>query len=386
MDNATTPRVLIVDDNAANRELAVATLEDQNLDVKAVESGQLGIEAVASWRPDCVILDVRMPGMDGFETCRRMRALPEGAHLPILFLTAQRDLDTFDAALETGADDFLTKPVRPAELVLRVQTALKVRNVRSELREQYDLVKHQRDAMIRLQLQKERLSAFLVHDLKNPISSLDLWAQQALRDPALSERAGRALRHIRDETRTLTRMVLNLLDISKCEEGELVPRLEALDLGALLDAVFDELTLKAAMSEVQLRNEATSTSVAADGDLLRRVFVNLVENAVRHSPSGGTVVAGISQANGWVRVSIRDEGPGIPESQRAQVFQPFVQLAPDARKERLGRGLGLTFCRLAVAAHGGQISVEDGAPGAVFVVALPLEREERADNGPVSRS
>lgn len=373
---ASVPRVLVVDDNAANRELAAATLEDQGLQVKAVDGGGLALETVASWRPDCVVLDVRMPDMDGFETCRRIRALPEGAHLPILFLTAQRDLDTFDAALESGADDFLTKPVRPAELALRVQTALKVRSVRSELREQYDLVRHQRDALIRLQLQKERLSAFLVHDLKNPISSLDLWAQQALRDPNLTERAGRALRHIRDETRTLTRMVLNLLDISKSEEGELLPQRGNIDLKLLLDGVLEELALKAAASEVLLRNDVLSVTIPGDGDLLRRVFVNLVENAVRHSPSGGTVTSSLRQADGWVHIGISDEGQGIPESMRSVVFQPFVQLAPEAPKERAGRGLGLTFCRLAVEAHHGRIAVEDGAPGALFVVSLPAQIEE----------
>lgn len=365
-------RVLIVDDNAANRELAVATLEDQGIDVQAVESGARALEAMVAWRPDCVVLDIRMPDMDGFETCRRIRALPEGAQLPILFLTAQRDIDTFDAALETGADDFLTKPVRPAELVLRVQTALKVRSVRSELREQYDLVKHQRDTLLRLQLQKERLSAFLVHDLKNPINSLDLWAQQALRDPHLSERATRALMHIREETRTLTRMVLNLLDISRSEEGGLVPRLESVDLKALLEVVFDELNLKAAANEVKFENNALPMRVLADVDLLRRVFLNLVENAVRHSPSGGTVTGRVARSENNVEISIGDEGAGIPEACRAQVFQPFVQLNNEPREERVGRGLGLTFCRSAVEAHGGHVRVEDGHPGAVFVVALPL--------------
>jgi two-component system sensor histidine kinase/response regulator len=374
MENAVgASRVLIVDDNAANRELAVATLEDQALEVLAVESGARAIEAVVDWRPDCILLDIRMPDMDGFETCRRIRALPEGAHLPVLFLTAQRDIDTFDAALETGADDFLTKPVRPAELVLRVQTALKVRSVRSELREQYDLVKHQRDALLRLQLQKERLSAFLVHDLKNPINSLDLWAQQALRDPNLSERAARALMHIREETRTLTRMVLNLLDISRSEEGGLVPRRESVDLKALLDVVFDELNLKAAANEVKFENNAVPIRVLADVDLLRRVFLNLVENAVRHSPSEGTVTGRVVQSGANVEISIRDEGVGIPEACRAQVFQPFVQLDNEHGSERVGRGLGLTFCRLAVEAHGGHVRVEDGHPGAVFVVVLPLQ-------------
>lgn len=365
-------RVLVVDDNAANRELAVATLEDEaSLDVKAVDDGNAALVALQEWLPDCVLLDVRMPGMDGFEVCRRMRELPQGCQVPILFLTAQRDLDTFDAALASGADDFLTKPVRPAELALRVQTALKIRSVRSELREQYGLVRRQRDDLMRLQLQKERMSAFLVHDLKNPISTLDLWAQQALMDPALSPRSGRALRHIREETRTLTRMVMNLLDISKSEEGRLAPQPEKIELIDFFEKVFDEMTLKAAAQEVKLQSEIAATDIVGDRDLLRRVFVNLVENAVRHSPADGTIVVSTTSSAGGVRISVSDQGGGVPQSFREQVFQPFVQLSSEENKERSGRGLGLTFCKLAVEAHGGRISIEDGKPGAVFVVWLP---------------
>jgi signal transduction histidine kinase len=347
-------------------------LEDEaSLDVKAVDDGNAALVALQEWLPDCVLLDVRMPGMDGFEVCRRMRELPQGCQVPILFLTAQRDLDTFDAALASGADDFLTKPVRPAELALRVQTALKIRSVRSELREQYGLVRRQRDDLMRLQLQKERMSAFLVHDLKNPISTLDLWAQQALMDPALSPRSGRALRHIREETRTLTRMVMNLLVISKSEEGRLAPQPEKIELIDFFEKVFDEMTLKAAAQEVKLQSEIAATDIVGDRDLLRRVFVNLVENAVRHSPADGTIVVSTTSSAGGVRISVSDQGGGVPQSFREQVFQPFVQLSSEENKERSGRGLGLTFCKLAVEAHGGRISIEDGKPGAVFVVWLP---------------
>lgn len=365
-------RVLVVDDNVANRELAVATLEDEaSLDVKAVEDGARALDVLKAWHPDCVLLDVRMPGMDGFDVCRRMRALPEGSQVPILFLTAQRDLDTFDAALASGADDFLTKPVRPAELALRVQTALKVRSVRSELRDQYELVRRQRDDLMRLQLQKERVSAFLVHDLKNPLNTLDLWAQQALKDPALSARTGRALRHIREETLTLTRMVVNLLDISKSEEGRLEPRCDGIELDQFFAQVFDELTLKAASHEVQLGKDIIAKQVVGDRDLLRRVFVNLVENAIRHSPAESVVtVTSISTPEG-IRIAVADQGSGVPQTFREKIFQPFVQLNSEAIKERTGRGLGLTFCKLAVEAHGGRISIEDGKPGAEFVVLLP---------------
>lgn len=379
-------RVLVVDDNSANRELAVATLEDEgSLDVTAVEDGEAALELVQSWNPDCVLLDVRMPGMDGFEVCRRMRALPQGQHVPILFLTAQRDLDTFDAALASGADDFLTKPVRPAELALRVQTALKVRSVRSELREQYELVRRQRDDLMRLQLQKERMSAFLVHDLKNPINTLDLWAQQALMDPALSPRANRALRHIREETRTLTRMVVNLLDISKSEEGRLVPKLEPIGVARLVEDVFEELTLKAAAQEVNLRSELATESITADPDLLRRVLVNLVENAIRHSPSESVITIAFASESTGTRICVADQGSGVPPSLREHVFEPFAQLDPTQGNERTSRGLGLTFCKLAVEAHGGRISIEDAEPGAVFVVWLPTPARG-GEHGAVSRA
>src|SRR5512144_391788 len=132
--------VLVVDDNEANRNLAKGALEDEGYRVVLATGGAAGIEAFERERPDCILLDVRMPDVDGFAACSAIRKLPGGADTPVLFLTALRDVDTFDEALKAGADDFLTKPVRPGELVVRVQTALKLRNMRAELREYYDVL------------------------------------------------------------------------------------------------------------------------------------------------------------------------------------------------------------------------------------------------------
>jgi two-component system sensor histidine kinase/response regulator len=175
------PKVLVIDDNEQNRELARAALEAEDMNVIVATGGDEGVVLFERATPDCVLLDVRMPGLDGFGVCERIRALPGGADTPIIFLTALRDVDTFDRALRAGGDDFLTKPVRPTELIVRVQGALKLRRLGAELRDHYDVIRRQRDDMMRLQLQKERLTSFVVHDLKNPVNALDLHAQMLCR-------------------------------------------------------------------------------------------------------------------------------------------------------------------------------------------------------------
>lgn len=128
------PLILIVDDNEQNRALAQASLENEDYDVVIATGGEEALRFFAARPADCVLLDVRMPGMSGFEVCMKLRAMPGGTDTPIVFLTAQRDVDTFDAALRAGGDDFLTKPVRPTELVLRVQAALRLGRLNAENR------------------------------------------------------------------------------------------------------------------------------------------------------------------------------------------------------------------------------------------------------------
>jgi two-component system, sensor histidine kinase and response regulator len=367
-------KVLVVDDNAENRALVVAALEDEGHQVIEADGGEAGLRAFEAEAPDCVLLDVRMPGLDGFATCDRMRALPRGPETPIVFLTAQRDVDTFDRALRSGADDFLTKPVRPAELVVRVQSALKLRKMSAELRAHYDLLRRQRDDLQRVQLQKERLTAFIVHDLKNPVNAMDLHAQVLQRNPELPESAVESVQHIREGARTLLRMVMNLLDISKSEEGRLTPRHATVDLMALASNVLEEFELRAKNGEVTLAPTVDAPGLRADPDLLHRVLVNLLENAIRHAPERSEVRLSATVGDGAVEIRVTDRGTGVPEALRQKIFEPFVQVEHGDRVvSRAGRGLGLTFCRLAIEAHGGTIWVEDANPGATFCVRLPHE-------------
>lgn len=365
--------ILVVDDNEANRALARAALEDEGYRVVLATGGAMGIELFREHAPDAVVLDVRMPEIDGFAACEKIRALPEGADTPVLFLTALRDIDTFDRALRIGADDFLTKPIRPAELVVRVQTALKLRRLGAELREHYSLLKQQRDDMLRLQLQKERLMAFVVHDLKNPVNSMDLHAQLLLRDAQLSAKAASSATQIRAEARQLTRMILNLLDLSKADEGKLSPNMTKVHVSSLVNVVLGELEVSAAARRVRLESRISIDHVRADEDLLQRTLANLLENAIRHAPESSAVTVAASKMGTHIEFRVADAGPGIPPQLRESVFDPFVQVTgvPTGQTTRGGRGLGLAFVKLAVEAHGGRIWVEDGAPGAVFCARFP---------------
>jgi two-component system sensor histidine kinase/response regulator len=370
----TTPKftILVVDDNEQNRALARATLEEEDdYTVVLAATGQQGVEQFERYRPDCVLLDIRMPGLDGFAVCKAIRRLAAGEDTPIVFLTALRDLDSFDSALRAGGDDFLTKPFRPTELLLRVQAALRLRRANASNREYVELVRRQRDDLMRLQLQKERLMGFVVHDLKNPVSNIDLQAQLLLRDrdSAAAQAIGGS---IRDEVRSLLRLLLNLLDISKSEEGKLVPVPASVDLPQLVRDACDALEVRARAKNIALNSSIDVSTLNVDADLFRRIIENLLENALRHAPGDTAVHVSASGDARETELRVSDSGLGVPRELREAIFERFVQVdTQDRGVTRSGRGLGLAFCRLAVEAHGGRIWVEDAEPGAVFCLRLP---------------
>ncbi len=362
------PTILVVDDNVQNRALAQATLEDEGYRVVLAAGGEEGIAAFQREKPDCVLLDVRMPDVDGPTACERIRVLPGGRDVPIVFVTAQRDVETFDRTVRAGGDDFMTKPFRPNELVARVEAALKLRRLATERSELYGQVKQQRDDLQRMQLQKEQLVAFLVHDLKNPVNAIELQAELVLRDRAASERSCRAANRIRDEGRSLIRMITTLLDIAKADEGRLAPVRQPLALAPLVAGVVEELDARAEAAGVRLRCQLDAPAITADPDLFRRVLENLVENAIQHAPEDSEVEISARASDGGVLLCVRDSGCGVPREQRERVFERFVQGGREPT--RSNRGLGLAFCKLATEAHGGRIWIEDAAPGAAFCVWL----------------
>jgi signal transduction histidine kinase len=360
--------ILVVDDNAENRALARATLEDEGYRIVLAAGGEEGVQATAREHPDCILMDIRMRDVDGIEACRRIRELPKGREIAIVFVTAQRDVATFDRAVAAGGDDFLTKPYRPDELLVRVQTALRLRRLAAERGELVEELKLQRDRLQRLELQKEQLVAFLVHDLKNPVNAIELQAQVVARHAGDAERTRAAAGRIKDDTRALMRMIVNLLDISKADEGGLAPAIQPIAAHELIAAVIADLQARAAATGVRIVASVEVAELRADPDLVARVLANLIDNALRHSPEDAIIRVVVARHGGAIELRVADAGLGVPEDQRVAVFERFRS---GAVAESANRGLGLAFCKVAVEAHGGRIWIEGGDPGAVFCASFP---------------
>ena len=369
-------QILVVDDNLQNRMLVEAHLAAAGYAVSLAEDGEQAVDMFSRSMPDVVLLDVVMPKMDGFEACRRMRAVRHGAEAAIVFLTALSEIGAHQDAMQAGADDFLTKPINRTELLMRVRSLVWMKRLKEGLRNGYDLIRSQREALFVAQRQKEDTITYIVHDLQNPLASVLANTEFLIGQDALTPDLRDATYDILEASRAMQRMVQNLLDISRSEDGALMPNPVAVDLVDVVEAVRVEMGYRLAEKKLTLDAsfELAGAKVFVDADLLRRLVENLLDNAFKYSPASGQVEfrARLDNEN-FVEFKVIDHGPGIPEDARETVFEKYVRLDREAsRSRRAGRGLGLAFCRLAVDVHGGRIWVEQAEPtGAAFCVRLP---------------
>ncbi len=359
-------RILVVDDDALARRSLRAMLERSYYVVETVESGPEALALLTTYQPDLILLDIQMPGMDGLEVCRRIRVLPDGDLLPIIFLTGDERLDLHAEALRAKGDDFLRKPIRSAELIIRVRSLMRLKRLQAE-------VLAERDNLLDLQKQREQLFEFIVHDLKNPLSAIQMGLELLDTGDAIDATSQIQVHRLRDTARYMGRMIQNILDIGRAEQVGLELRRTRFGLATWMSGLQQEVESQAQSRHHQLSWECPDElEVEADPECLQRLLLNLIDNALKYSPSGShTRIMARSEGSG-VRLEVRDQGEGIPEAMREQIFGKFVRLDEGSADLRSGSGLGLAFCRMAAEAHEGRIWVEDNTPkGSVFVLEIP---------------
>ncbi len=229
-------------------------------------------------------------------------------------------------------------------------------------------------ALQEIHRQKEALAALLVHDIRSPAATMVMSAEMRLDDPALPEREKRHWAAVFAAGETITRMAANLLDIAQREAGRFAIHAAPFELAGLVRSAAELMAVRASArgQVIDLELPEKDVEVLADRELLRRVLQNLLDNALRYSPAESRLQLELAAPDAeTVELAVRDRGPGIPAEHRQRIFEKYFRLA-DSSAEDMGRGLGLSFCRLAVEAHGGRIWVEPNTPaGSCFRIRLP---------------
>ncbi len=370
------PSVLVIDDHEQNRELVAAQLSAAGFAVREASSGPGGIQSCADNPPDLILLDVLMPGLNGFETCQRLRELPASRNVPIIILTSLNDLHTQEKAVESGADDFLTKPLQRTELLIRVRSLIRIKLLQTELRNSYQLILDQRNALLRIQGQKDELVAMLVHDLKSPLATISLNLGFLQEAPKLSIDEQEALADSIQAARQLETLAINMLSLGRAEDGRWVPTIAQMEIREIVESL-----ARAFKHRLIARRQTLSVScpdqgrILGDSDLLHRLVENLLDNCVKYSPAGSAIEIEVkAEQDGFLELRVKDQGAGIPPELRSRIFEKYVRLERNMQAAaHRSMGLGLAFCRMAAEVHGGRIWVEENQPrGSCFCVRLPV--------------
>lgn len=361
-------RVLVIDDESINRDLLRGLLEDTGYEVEVGEDGVDAVRLSLSYQPDCILLDLIMPKLSGVDACREIKENPETAVIPILVITGDTDGGARIEAIKSGADDFLTKPYDPDEVLLRVKNAVRSKHL-------YDRVRDDLRRLQELEQTKEDLTHMLIHDLRQPLSGIKAHSDYLIFSEGdnMAPLVEESLQRITRLVSTAESMIANILDITRLEDGHMPIESSAQDLQTIVAGAVEDVQQYANNAQVELELRPAPCVVSCDPELIRRIAVNLLSNAIKFSKQGGTVIVGTESHADRGVLFVTDHGIGIPEKFHSLIFEKYGQAEMHSQGAQYSSGLGLTFCKLATEASGGQISLESSpGNGATFRVSLPL--------------
>lgn len=343
-------RILAVDDTPDNLFLFKLALEQEGYDVCLVDDGKKALEKIKQSPPDLILLDVMMPGIDGYEVTKRIRQDRSLPFIPILLISAYQESSVIHG-LDAGADEFIRKPIQIDELQARVRSLLR-------LKQTID--------------QRENFVSCLTHDLRTPLVAanrmLNLMQQEVF--GSISDEMKEAISNINNSNENLLKMLNTMLEVHHYEVGRKILSFIEFDLSELVEEVVAELKPLAEEKDLKLKlNILPNVTLNGDRLELRRVVSNFVSNAIKFTDRGFVEVRLQTTAERAI-LEVEDTGIGIPRNEQKVIFQRFHQ----GNHRRSGKGLGLYLCEQIVNTHQGVIEVEsEVGKGTIFTIKLPLK-------------
>lgn len=370
--------VLIVDDTETNIDILMEALSDE-FEISVAMDGDTALSLVEEVEPELILLDIMMPGMDGYEVCSKLKSDYSTKNIPVIFLTAMTDVQDEAKGLELGAVDYITKPFNPELVKARVRNQLALRHYQLELIEQRDRIEDDYHKIQELERLRDELVHMIAHDMRTPLTGIMAYLAMVLGndekklDPDIRVDLEASL----DSAEKLNEMVTTLLDVSRLEQGKMPLHKQDCSLKEVVNKALEHLGGLVKGRNLKLHSDPDIPVTLCDPDIIERVMINLVGNALKFTPKDGNIIIEIKGEPHWNHITVSDNGPGIPSEYHSTIFEKFGQVEGRRENRKFSTGLGLSFCKLAVDAHGGSITVDSEIGKETrFHVRLPAVEED----------
>ncbi|HEX6900632.1 MAG TPA: ATP-binding protein [Thermoanaerobaculia bacterium] len=355
------PRILLADDNSDMRSYILRLLSQEN-EVTAVADGLTALRIARRDRPDLILTDVMMPGLDGFGLLRELRADPDTRGLPIIMLSARAGEESRVEGMEAGADDYLVKPFSARELLARVGAHLQMARMRREA-----------------DRRKDEFLATLAHELRNPLAPIRNMLEVMKRAAGNGVLMDQARATMERQVGHMVRLIDDLLDVSRISRGKVELKRERVELASVVYQAVEAARPLAQRARHELNVTLPPEPIYLNADPVRlaQVFGNLLNNACNYSEPGGKVWLTAERRGGDAIVKVKDTGVGIPPDQLEGIFEMFAQVDRSLERSRGGLGIGLTLVKRLVEMHEGTVTAYSEGPGqgSELTVRLPVPVE-----------
>jgi two-component system sensor histidine kinase/response regulator len=355
---------MIVDDNVENLRLLANILGETDRICRPITDPQSALRSAKHHPPDLILLDIKMPVMDGFELCQTLKKEDGLKDIPVIFISALNETADKTRAFELGGVDYISKPFQEREVKARVKAHLDLRLQKQQLVENLEKLQ-------KLEQLRDDLVHVILHDIQNPLMLIqgNLQLLTTFETENLNSQSKRYIKEAANASIQCLDMVGEILTTSKMGSDCLQLQLTQTDLNRLTSRIIEAIAPILGSKKITFDPDALVGLVKVDPAIIARVIQNLLNNAIKFSPEDGIVELKIAESGENIIISISDQGPGIPVDQREKIFQKYGQT--QSGQKRRGTGLGLYFCKMAAEAHGGAIELRPREDcGSTFVLFL----------------